>query len=412
MAPMTPEASAQRAIFARAGLDRLSPSVWRILLHSLLYGLALSIADLLFNFYLVSLGYAADTAGLLSTVGRGAGMILGVPAGLLIDRLGPQRSLLVGLAAYCAAWGLLLQARELWALIAAQFFVGASYILAATAVTPLLTAATSDDERATVFSLNASAALLIGLLGSVLGGVLPTLSAWALGVGPQDTAAYRLALVMVIALGAAAMLPVLGKFPTVEEARPQGLAADGGKPMPLSMLLRFALAGLLLGIGGGAILPFQNLFFRDVFGLGDAAVGVVLALGALGMGLGALIGPPVTRRTGLRTGASGLRMLAAAGVLFMLVPALAPAVMGFFLRGLFVAASFPMNDALVMRHTPPRQRGMATSLMSVLWSGGWAAASLVSGAIQIRWGFGPLIVIVAMTYILSGMAIYTLPYDE
>jgi hypothetical protein len=37
-----------------------------------------------------------------------------------------------------------------------------------------------------------------------------------------------------------------------------------------------------------------------------------------------------------------------------------------------VAASFPLNDALMMQEIPARQRGIATSLMSVLWSLGWS----------------------------------------
>lgn len=400
------------SIAARAGIAQLSPPVRRILAHSLLFGLALSVADLLFNFYLASLGYAADTAGLLSTVGRGAGMLLGLPIGLLIDRLGAHRSLLIGLVSYCGGWMLMLQARELWALSGAQLIVGAAYILAATALTPLLASVTSDENRASIFGLNASATLMVGLLGSVVGGILPTLAGGMLDVGPQDTAAYRLALFVVVGLSVAAMLPVFGAFPAVEEARPTGPNTVGDARLPFRRLVRFALAGLLLGIGGGSILPFQNLFFRNVFGLGDASVGVVLALASLGMGLGALIGAPVTRRTGLRRGAALLRLLAGGGVLIMLVPALAPAIAGFFLRGLFVAASFPMNDALVMRHTPPRQRGMATSLMSVLWSGGWAAAAVVSGTVQIRWGFAPIIVTVAFSYALSALAIYTMPVPD
>jgi MFS family permease len=395
-------------IATRAGRARLSPPVVRVLTHSLLFGLALSIADLLFNFYLVSLGYAADTAGLLSTVGRGAGMLLGMPVGLLIDRIGAQRALVAGLAVFCGAWALLLQATELWALIAAQFLVGASYILAATSITPLLSSVTTEESRASMFGLNASATLIVGLFGSAVGGVLPTLSAAALGVGPQDTAAYRLALIVVIALSVAAMIPVFGRLPAVEESRPIGATQISDERVPIRRLARFAVAGLLLGVGGGAILPFQNLFFREVFGLGDAAVGVVLAVASLGMGVGALVGPPVTRRIGLRQGAATLRLIAGFGVTLMLVPALAPAIAGFFLRGLFVAASFPMNDALIMRLTPPRQRGMAASLMSVLWSGGWAATSLVSGAVQIRWGFAPLIVVVALSYALSAWAIITI----
>lgn len=393
---------------ARFGLARLSPPVWRILAHSLLFGLALSVADLLFNFYLASLGYAADTAGLLSTVSRGAGMVMGLPLGLLIDRLGAQRAILLGLAGYAGGWVLMLQATGLWALIIAQFIVGAAYILAGTAVTPLLTAVTRDADRASVFGLNASATLIVGLLGSAVGGVLPSLAAQALEVGPQDTAAYRAALALVIVLGIAAMLPVIGRMPTVEEVRPVGPDNGPELNLPMRRLLRFAIPALLLGVAGGLLLPFQNLFFRQQFGLDDAAVGVALAVGSLGMGLGALLGSPVTDRLGLRRGAAYLRFGAVFAMLLMLVPALAPAALGFFLRGLFVAASFPQNDALVMRHTPPAQRGLVMSLMSVLWAGGWALAAVISGLVQIRWGFTPIIIASVVAYIGSATSILTL----
>jgi MFS family permease len=388
---------------------RLSPPVWRILLHSLLFGLALSVADILFNFYLASMGYAADTAGLLSTVTRGAGMLVGIPLGLLIDRLGPQRSIMLGLAGYCGGWALLLSATELWALVVGQFIVGAAYLMAGTAVTPLLTSVTHDSARAHVFGLNASAVLIVGLLGSVVGGVLPTLTGGLLGVGPQDTAAYRLALAAVIGLGLTAMLPLLGPMPRVEEPRAVGVGATSDERLPLRLLLLFALPGLSLGVAGGLILPFQNLFFRQAFGLGDATVGAVLAVGALGMGIGALLGSPVTARLGLRRGAALLRAGAVGAMLLMLIPALVPAMAGFFLRGLFVAASFPQMDALVMRHTPPAQRGLAVSLISVFWAGGWAGAAVISGVIQIRWGFAPVILAAAVAYVLSTLSIIMLP---
>jgi MFS family permease len=397
---------------ARASLARLSPPVWRILLHSLLFGLALSVADLLFNFYLASLGYGADAAGLLSTVSRGAGMLVGVPMGLLIDRLGSQRSLLLGVSVFCGGWVLLLVARELWALMVAQFIVGAAYLLASTAVTPLLTGVTRDADRANVFGLNASAGLIIGLIGSVGGGLLPSAAGGLLGVGPQDAAAYRLALGTVIALGAAALLPVLGALPTVEEARPAGASGAAARLLSPGKLLLLGMPSLTLGIAGGLFLPFQNLFFREVFGLGDAAVGVMLAAGALGMGVGALIGSPVTARLGLRRGAALLRFGAVGSMLLMLIPLLAPALAGFFLRGLFVAASFPQMDALAMRHTPPAQRGLIMSMMSVLWAGGWALAAVISGVVQTRWGFAPVIIAAAVTYVASTVAIIILPLDK
>ena len=105
---------------ARAALGQLNPPVRRILLHSMLLGFSGSIADLLFNFYLISLGYAADTAGLLATISRVAGVVLGLPIGLLIDRAGARRALLVGVALYAGGWALKLLSGSLWALSAAE----------------------------------------------------------------------------------------------------------------------------------------------------------------------------------------------------------------------------------------------------------------------------------------------------
>jgi MFS family permease len=396
------------AVRARVARGKVSPPVWRILLHSSVFGLALSVADLLFNFYLVSLGYTVSTAGLFSTIGRAAGMLMGIPLGMLIDRVGAQRSILIGLAAHSLGWALMLQCTSLWVMVPIQFMIGGAYILTSTAVTPLLAGVTSDEQRATIFGWNASAALTVGLLGSALGGLLPAFAAEAIHVGPQDMAAYRLALTVVIGLSVIAMLPMLGRMPTLSADRPVGVAPALAQLLSMRVLTRYALAGLMLGLGGGAILPFQNLFFRDMYGMSDAAVGVVLAWAALSMGVGGLLGAPVAQRIGLRRAAALLRLGAGPAMLLMLVPALIPAAVGFFMRGLFVAASFPLNDALVMRATPPRQRGMATSTMSVFWAGGWAGAAWVSGVVQEHWGFAPVIIFAAVAYLISAAAIFTL----
>ncbi|MEI6777761.1 MAG: MFS transporter [Chloroflexales bacterium] len=397
------------AAHASTTRGQVSPPVWRILLHSSVFGLALSVADLLFSFYLVSLGYTSATVGLFSTLSRAAGMLLGIPLGMMIDRIGPQRSILIGLAVYGVGWAIILQFTSLWVMVPLQFLIGGAYILTSTAVTPLLAGVTHDDQRAMIFGWNASATLVVGLAGSALGGILPSLAAGAINVGPQDTAAYRLALTVVIVLSVIAMLPVIKRMPMLSGDRHIDASPVSTALLPMRTLVRLGLAGLLLGLGGGAFLPFQNLYFRSVFGMGDAAVGVVLAWASLSMGVGGLLGAPVARRLGLRRAGALLRLGVAPAMLLMLVPSLITASVGFFLRGLFVAASFPLNDALVMQATPLRQRGRAVSMTSVLWAGGWAGAAWASGVIQERWGFSPVIVFATLAYLLSAVAIFTLP---
>jgi predicted MFS family arabinose efflux permease len=285
---------------ARAALAQLTPPVRRILAHSMLLGLAGSIADLLFNFYLISLGYAADSAGLLATVSRVAGVVVGLPIGLLIDRAGARRALLVGVALYAGGWTLKLLSGALWALSAAEFVAGAALLLAQTAVVPLLARVTTAAQRPAMFGLNAAAALMIGLMGSAVGGLLPALAAAATGSGPQDVVAYRLALTSVVVLGLAAALPLLRELPDAGCDAATAAAESPAARLRPGRLLFYAVPSLLLGAGGGLILPFQNLFFRERFGLSDAAVGAVLAWTALGMGIGAVLGAPAGARLGMR----------------------------------------------------------------------------------------------------------------
>lgn len=386
----------------------LTPSIRRILLHSLLFGLSLSIGDLLFNFYLVSLGYGKDTVGLLSTVFRFAAVLAGVPIGMLIDRAGPQRSIQIGLLVFALGWSMQLMMTKLWALMLSQTIIGMAQILTMTAVVPLLTSVTDDERRPAVFGLNASSGMVIGLLGGTFGGILPSIAASFVHADPKSTLAYRLALITVVALGVVAILPVLRLIPAIERNRATQVANDA-PALTIRMLIHFAIPAFMLGIGAGAFLPFQNLFFREQFQLSDAFVGSILAWGSLSMGLGAMSGSLFSRRLGLKRASALLRVLATPAILVMLLPILPVAVLGFFLRGAFIGASFPLSDALIMRITPPSQRGTAVSLTSVMWSLGWALTSLISGWSLQRYGFTSALIVGAVSYIISALAILAIP---
>jgi len=254
--------------------------------------------------------------------------------------------------------------------------------------------------------------MIAGLGGGMLGGILPSGAALLLGVGPQDTAAYRLALGIVILLSFLALLPILRPLSRGAEERTAEPSLLDSRRLPIKRLIHFSLSAMFLGIGSGVILPFQNLFFRQVFGLSDSEVGIILATVAACMGLGALVGVPIGARIGLRRGATMLRMISVVGALIMLIPSLIPATIGFIIRGTFIVASYPMSDALVMANTPLRQRGMAMSLSSVFWAGGWAVGALAGGYMQVHWGFNPLLIFAAVNYLFSALAIWSLVFLE
>ncbi len=400
---------------AQAAIAQLPSPVRRILAHSLILGLAMSVADLLFNFYLVSLGYSTDTAGYLSTIYRFAGVVAGIPIGMLIDRAGAQRAIQIGAALYAIGWVAQLMVSNIWALGVTQAIIGAAGLLTLTSVVPLLTNVIHSEQRAAIFGLNAGAAMVIGLIGATVGGILPALFGGLIAVDPQSTTAYRLALCSVVILSLMALLPVLKAIPLLPDAAPRTNAAGAGQAnerLPFIFIVRMTLPSLLLGIGAGVFLPFQNLFFRQQFQLSDAVVGTVLACGSLIMGLGAMFGSPFAKRLGLKRAAAILRLGSAPAMLLMLSPNLILTMIGFFIRGACIGASFPLNDAYTMQLVSPRNRGTIVSSTSMVWSLGWAATASLAGLIEKQYGFAPLLIVGTVSYVLSGIAIFALPVEQ
>jgi MFS family permease len=391
-----------------------SPVVFRILIHSLLFGFAASISDVLFNFYLDSLGYGNEVAGQMNSIFRAAGVIFGIPVGMLIDRRGARKVLMFSIIAYGASWLAVLSSTDIRVIAPVYFLVGAANIATYTAIIPLLSSVIEPKQRASFFGINAGATIAVGFIGSLLGGALPSLIAPFVGVSATDQLAYRLALVSVSVIGFLAILPLLGFSAAAIKHHAAGHAApaSSGHKLPFMRLVLFASQGFLLGLGGGMVVPFQNLFFREQFNLPDAQVGLILAISAFAMGFGSFIGGPLARRFGLRNAAAWTRFLAAPTLLLMLVPNLWVSAAAYYASRLVIGVTFPLADALVMQSVPIEQRGTATSLSSMLWSFGWSAAALMSGYMQLDSGFYWVFIASGIAYIASGLSFYLIPFKD
>jgi MFS family permease len=99
-------------------------------------------------------------------------------------------------------------------------------------------------------------------------------------------------------------------------------------------------------------------------------------------------------------------------MLLMLSPNLILTMIGFFIRGACIGASFPLNDAYTMQLVSPRNRGTIVSSTSMVWSLGWAATASLAGLIEKQYGFAPLLIVATVAYVLSGLAIFALPVEQ
>ena len=67
------------------------------LTSTMMYGFSYSVWDLFFNLYILSLGFTNEILGLIRMVKPLAAFLLGLPLGVLTDRIGRRTSLILGL---------------------------------------------------------------------------------------------------------------------------------------------------------------------------------------------------------------------------------------------------------------------------------------------------------------------------
>jgi MFS family permease len=354
-----------------------------------------SIQGLQFNLYLHSLGYGQDFMGLLTSIPAFAIMVLALPLGLVVGKLGYRRAMLIGMLVQAVGFfAFCLAPDPLW-LVGAGILGAVGGTLAGVVGLPFLTAAVAESNRAHLFGFQAGASILAGMAGSALGGVLPGLFSSAFGFPAEGALAYRAALLSTLALNVLALIPIAWITENGRWDRPR----LGHVLAQKSLVVRLATIHVLIGLGAGLVIPFVNSFFRLRFEASDPSLGTLFAINSLLMGLGSLAAPALAARFGrgrMVVWSQGLSLP------FLLLwgfgPSFAWAATGYLIRTPLMTLAGPVFSLLVMELFPPGLRSGMNGILMVSWHAGWALGSLASGHLQVAWGFAYLFPCTAALY--------------
>ncbi|UCF26946.1 MAG: MFS transporter, partial [Chloroflexota bacterium] len=178
------------------------------LLNVVIVGAAMGVYRLLFNFYVLSLGYDEALLGTLITVSSLTALLSALPMGYLADLLGRKNSLLISGALMSAS----IMAIVLWptegVLYAMNVVSGLGQSLAAVTMAPFLMENSGEKERTYLFSFSQGLQMAMASLGSWIGGYLPTWIALNRGVPPISSEAYAGALMVVSLTVSAGLIPL------------------------------------------------------------------------------------------------------------------------------------------------------------------------------------------------------------
>jgi len=384
-------------------LRAFTPNARLYLLNVIILGAVMGVYRLIFNFYVLSLGFDEALLGNLITTSSFVALLAALPMGYLSDIIGRKTSLVLSGALLSAA----ILAMSIWQtesnFYAMNILSVIAQSLAGVVMSPFLMENSSETERAYLFSFGQGLQMALASVGAWIGGYLPTWIGRAQGVAATSSTAYGNS-VLIVGFGAAVgLLPLLflksqhsGHGQRTVFAPLQYAAKN-----PL-LLTKLILPMLLTSIGAGLIMPFMNVFFRVVHHQPDPVIGTLFAWGSLAMGIGLLVAPPLAERTGkiqLVVITQGL------SIPFLILLGFSPifwiGAATYYIRVALMNMSSPVYQTFVMERVEPSARATVASLVSMSWNFGWAFSPTISGWLQVRYGFGPPFIGTIALYTIS-----------
>jgi MFS family permease len=384
-------------------LAAFRPNARLYLIYAIISGIAMGIFRLLFNFYILSLGYNEKVVGNMVTVSSITALIFALPMGYLADILGRKISFLISAVLISLAVGTMVIWPVTPVLYAMNILSGIAQSLAAVTMSPFLMENSGEHERTYLFSMTSGLQMVSASVGSWIGGYLPTWVSGRLNVEPVSSPAYAGSL-LVVAIGLAiAIIPlILIRMPHIEHTEKTVFAPISFATKYPKKLTKLILPMLLTSIGAGLIMPFMNVFFRVQYNQPDQVIGVLFAWGSLAMGLGLLAAPPLAERFGkiqIVVITQGL------SIPFLILLGFAPifwiSALAYYIRVALMNMSSPVYQTFVMEQVDPSSRAMVASLVSMSWNFGWAISPTISGILQVRYGFGPPFIGTIILYTIS-----------
>jgi predicted MFS family arabinose efflux permease len=335
----------------------------------------------LYSLYLLDRGFRENFLGLTTSAVIMGGVAGTLPAGLLVERLGLRKALLVCLTLV----SLISAVRSVFVsavpLLAFAFLGGFAAVIWAVAFSPAVAQLTSEKTRTFGFSIVFFFGIAVGVLGGQVGGRLP---GWLMQLTPRleaDTA-KEVALLLacgIIALGIIPASQLRFKFEPVRHRK-----THSRNPY----LIRFLVAIAVWSIAIGGFSPFFSAYFSRYWHMPVKQIGTIDSMARIPQLLAILAAPALFRKLGLVTGIAFTQIATAIALLSLAFASRTSAATAVYMG--YVAFQW-MNEpaiyALLMDHVEPNDRARASALNFLVVNSSQAIAGLAAGASFVRFGY-------------------------
>ncbi len=392
-----------------------------------------------FNLYVVRLGYGTREVGLLMFVQTISLAVFSLPAGLLGTRFSVRKLTVIGLFITALSYLVFFFApvffgdSRMFVLLLGMIILGAGTSLLLTNALPLFTLFTQTHQRSLAFSLLAASEPLGGFVGSLVGGLLPGLIASVFGYSLADAASYRFALFLPVLVLIAAAFAILATStdartnPTIAAASAKagnkkssaGLLSEGVpedglrrsrlrqkiKILPIILILVLCLVSATRMQSTFFPRLFFNVYVEDVIGENVSDIGMALGLAQLVMVPVILMAPIFYRLLGKeRSFVLGIFVSVLGAVFLAFVPSFAAATAAIVVINIGFGLSNVVFNQYIQEAVRPKLRAPVMGATILTQSIGMAIMNLVGGYFIPQVGYSGMFLVSA---VVSSVAAFT-----
>lgn len=390
----------------------LSRNAKLYLISTSMLGLSFGIWGVIFNLYLNldEIGFQPDFIGNVFAMSAIATGLAALPAGLFCERVGPKKAILISLTSNFAS---LIQiiVLEPSILLFASLLSGLLGTIGWVASAPFMVENSEKEERTYLFSLDWALMVIMGVVGSYAGGVMPDLFNASLGL-PTGTKTgspfgYRIALLISIILAFATVIPImLVKEKKIRRQETITILSLRNIQSP-KIIVKFMIPTALIGFGAGFIVPLFNIFFKLKFSATSEQIGIISALGSVTLGLGTLIAPTLSEKIG-KVKSIVICQLSSTPLIMLITisPNLTLAAAAYILRGALMNMAGPVASTLQMEMVSETERATTNGFMIMADNIPRALTASISGEMMTGKDFFTPFLIPTITYLIASLSFY------
>lgn len=379
-----------------------TPNARAYLVFTILLSLYVGIYNVIFNLYIMKLGYNEQFLGLIISASMISTGLFAFPAAQCCDRMGGKMCLITSGLLTAVTLYLLFTVTSMELLIALSILNGIFAAIPTVIGPPFLVENTSPKDRLHLFSINFGLFVAASIVGTALGGYLPRFCNSLFGLQEISVDAYRYTLMISLAIAALTVVPLIFIKDRKKSCTVKNDMTTYIRKLADSKNIRhLVLISCLIGSGAGLIVPFFNVYFNKYLQASPDEIGMIFSIAQASMIIGAMCVPYMVARIGRVKTVSLTYMIS---IPFLMILAMTTnlyiASIAYVLRMLFMNVSAPVSNSFAMEIVGNDEMASVSSLTSTANYLAIAAGSLVAGILMSMGAYS--------TPYLTACALYTI----